>query len=115
MKRIEQLALILVLFLCAGVGPAMARGGDVNLLFGQKSLSEDALDDAVRAPRMRSYERGRLALEPGFELLRADLESRGHELVAGDFFGGCQAIESRADGSLRAFSDPRSGGEPRGR
>ena len=75
----------------------------------------DALDDAVRAPRMRSYEHGRLALEPGFDPLRADLESRGHELVPGDFFGGCQAIESRADGSLRAFSDPRTGGEPRGR
>jgi gamma-glutamyltranspeptidase/glutathione hydrolase len=75
----------------------------------------DSLDDAVRAPRMRSYEHGRLALEAGLDPLRVGLESRGHELVPGDFFGGCQAIESRADGSLRAFSDPRTGGEPRGR
>jgi hypothetical protein len=46
MKRIEPLAALLVLLLCAGAGPALAGGGDANLLFGQKSLSEDALDDA---------------------------------------------------------------------
>ncbi len=73
------------------------------------------MEAAVKAPRLRTYERGRLALEPGFEPLRADLETRGHEIVPADFFGGCQVIESRPDGSLRAFSDPRTGGEPRGR
>jgi gamma-glutamyltranspeptidase/glutathione hydrolase len=75
----------------------------------------DSLEAAVEAPRMRSYERGRLALEPGFASLQADLEARGHEIVPADFFGSCQVIESRPDGSLRAFSDPRTGGEPRGR
>ena len=46
MKRIEQLVLILVLALGVAVGPALAGGGDANLLFGQKSLSDDAFDDA---------------------------------------------------------------------
>jgi len=46
MRRIEQLTLILVLVLGMGVGPALAAGGDVNFLFGQKSLSENAFDDA---------------------------------------------------------------------
>ena len=46
MKRIGQLVLILVLALGAGTGPALARGGDVNVLFGQKSLSDSTLDAA---------------------------------------------------------------------
>lgn len=46
MKRIGRLALILVLTLGGGVAPALAGGGDVNFLFGQKSLSEDRLDSA---------------------------------------------------------------------
>jgi len=46
MKRIEQLTLILVLALGVWGGPARAGGGDANLLFGQKLLSDDVFDDA---------------------------------------------------------------------
>ncbi len=75
----------------------------------------DDLETAVAAPRHRSYERNRLALERPLEPLRAELEARGHELVQGDFFGSCQIIESLPNGGLRATSDPRTGGLPRGR
>lgn len=46
MKRIGQLVLILLLALGAANGPALAGGGDVSVLFGQKSLSDNMLDTA---------------------------------------------------------------------
>lgn len=74
----------------------------------------DDLERAVVSPRFRSYEQNRVALEGDLSRHGAELERRGHELTDGDFYGGCQIIESRPDGTLRAFSDPRVGGQARG-
>lgn len=46
MKRIGRLVLMLVLALGAAASPALAGGGDVNIVFGQKSLSESMFDNA---------------------------------------------------------------------
>ena len=75
----------------------------------------DDLETAIAAPRFRSYQGRRLALEAPLSPLRPELAARGHELVHGDFFGSCQIIESLPSGGLRAASDPRTGGLPRGR
>lgn len=46
MRRIGQAALIALLAAVAAAVPAVAEGGEVSLLLGRKSLSDDALDDA---------------------------------------------------------------------
>ncbi len=74
----------------------------------------DDVEAAVTARRFRSYERNQLALEGRLREHGPELERRGHELCAGEFFGGCQVIENLPGGGLRAFSDPRVGGGARG-
>lgn len=76
----------------------------------------DDLERAVTSPRFRSFEGNVLALEAGLDHLGAALAARGHGVQDGatEFYGACQIIEDCADGTLRAFSDPRLGGAARG-
>lgn len=74
----------------------------------------DDLDAAVSARRFRSFERNQLALEGRLREHGPALERQGHALCAAEFFGACQVIETLSGGGLRAFSDPRMGGEARG-
>jgi gamma-glutamyltranspeptidase/glutathione hydrolase len=68
--------------------------------------------EAINAPRWRSYENGRLVLETGIaENVVQSLSIRGHVLTDEiDFFGGAQCIMIGKDGSLTGGSDPRLAG-----
>ena len=76
----------------------------------------DDVKQAVLAPRFRSYKRNRLAVEAALAGLTEPLSAMGHDVrnEGFQFFGGCQILEDRPDGSIHAFSDPRLGGEVRG-
>ncbi|MBI5118049.1 gamma-glutamyltransferase [Candidatus Poribacteria bacterium] len=68
--------------------------------------------EAINAPRWRSYDAGKLALEStiGANVVH-DLSARGHILLdEADFFGGSQCIMFEEDGSLVGGSDPRLAG-----
>jgi gamma-glutamyltranspeptidase / glutathione hydrolase len=66
---------------------------------------------AVEAPRMH-WEDGSVFTEPGIDA--AALESAGYAIAPfrerNLFFGGCQAVERAADGTLSGGGDPRRGG-----
>ena len=68
-------------------------------------------EEAVRAPRLH-FEDGIVYAEPGAEI--AALEREGHALAPfralNLFFGGVQAVERAADGTLGGGGDPRRGG-----
>ncbi len=68
--------------------------------------------EAIDAPRWRSYEDGRLALETGVEeKVVQSLSERGHVLTDEiDFFGGAQCIMFDKNGELKGGSDPRLAG-----
>jgi gamma-glutamyltranspeptidase/glutathione hydrolase len=73
-----------------------------------------SVEDAVAAPRIH-LEAGLLHCEAGLAARELDrLERRGWQLVRWRernlFFGGVNAVEVRADGSLAAAGDPRRGG-----
>jgi gamma-glutamyltranspeptidase/glutathione hydrolase len=68
--------------------------------------------DAIDAPRWRSYEDGSLIAESalGAKVVQ-DLSARGHRVLDElDFFGGSQCIMFNDDGILRGGSDPRLAG-----
>ena len=68
--------------------------------------------EAIDAPRWRSYEGGKLALEAavGTRVVHS-LSARGHILTEeADFFGGCQCIMFEENGRLNGGSDPRLAG-----
>jgi len=66
---------------------------------------------AVEAPRMH-WEDGSVFTEPGIDV--AALEAAGYVIAPfrerNLFFGGCQAVERAADGTLSGGGDPRRGG-----
>ncbi|RJP21377.1 MAG: gamma-glutamyltransferase [Candidatus Abyssobacteria bacterium SURF_5] len=68
--------------------------------------------EAINAPRWRSYENGRLVLEAAIgENVVQSLSQRGHPLTDEiDFFGGSQCIRIEEDGSLTGATDPRLAG-----
>jgi gamma-glutamyltranspeptidase/glutathione hydrolase len=76
---------------------------------------EQAVAEAIDAPRLHVDAEGRVHLEGGWaETVADELEEAGWDVVrwAGRnlFFGGVAAVELRADGSLAAAGDPRRGG-----
>ena len=66
---------------------------------------------AIAAPRLH-WEDGVVYAEPGIDV--AALEAAGHSVArfraANVFFGGAQAVQRRADGTLIGAGDPRRGG-----
>ena len=64
------------------------------------------VQDAVEAPRCH-FEAGTIYVEPGIEIAGRDVVRFRDRNV---FFGGAQAVERLADGSLRGAGDPRRGG-----
>jgi gamma-glutamyltranspeptidase/glutathione hydrolase len=72
--------------------------------------------DAIDAPRWRSYDDGKLALETAIEAnVVHSLSARGHLLTdSADFFGGSQCIMFEHDGCLAGGSDRRLAGCWRG-
>ena len=73
-----------------------------------------AVDEAIGAPRVHVDE-PHVHCEGGFEPAELDrLQALGYDVVRWRrrnlFFGGANAVEVRADGSLAAAGDPRRGG-----
>ena len=99
-------------FLAFGVmGGSMQPQGHVQLLLNLLVFGMDP-QEAVDAPRFRSYNGTRLALEsPIPEEVRASLEAMGHRLMdeSGVAFGGAQLV-MRLDKGWAAASDPRKDG-----
>jgi gamma-glutamyltranspeptidase/glutathione hydrolase len=93
------------------MGGSMQPQGHVQLLLNLLLFDMD-LQDAVDAPRFRSFGGARLALEsPVGEEVRRALEAMGHVLVDESrvAFGGAQAV-MRLDPGWAAGSDPRKDG-----
>jgi len=99
-------------FMAFGVmGGSMQPQGHVQLLLNILAFGMDP-QEAVDAPRFRSYERARLALEPPIsEEGREALEAMGHRLMdeTGVAFGGAQLV-MRLQKGWAAASDPRKDG-----
>ncbi len=99
-------------FMAFGVmGGSMQPQGHVQLLLNILAFGMDP-QDAVDAPRFRSYERARLALEsPIPEEIRAALEAMGHRIMDESrvAFGGAQLV-MRLEKGWAAASDPRKDG-----
>lgn len=99
-------------FMAFGVmGGSMQPQGHVQLLLNLLLFGMDP-QQAVDAPRFRSYNGARLALEsPIPQEVRAALESMGHRLMdeAGVAFGGAQLV-MRLERGWAAASDPRKDG-----
>jgi gamma-glutamyltranspeptidase/glutathione hydrolase len=97
------------------MGGSMQPQGHVQVLLNLIEFEMD-LQEAVDAARFRHLKNREVALEPVFsEAIRADLASRGHELVSseGVFFGGGQVVERLKKGWAGA-SDPRMDGHAAG-
>lgn len=93
------------------MGGSMQPQGHVQLLLNLLLFGMDP-QDAVDAPRFRSYNGTRLALEgPIPELTRAALEKLGHSIIdeSGVAFGGAQLV-MRLERGWAAASDPRKDG-----
>jgi gamma-glutamyltranspeptidase/glutathione hydrolase len=93
------------------MGGSMQPQGHVQLLLNLLVFGMD-IQEAVDAPRFRSYGGQRLALEsPIDDQVRAALEAMGHQIIdeAGVSFGGAQAVVRLARG-WAAGSDPRKDG-----
>jgi gamma-glutamyltranspeptidase/glutathione hydrolase len=93
------------------MGGSMQPQGHVQMLLNLLVFDMD-LQQAIDAPRFRSYGGLRLALEaPIDEQVRAALEALGHQIIdeAGVAFGGAQAI-IRLERGWVAGSDPRKDG-----
>jgi len=93
------------------MGGSMQPQGHVQLLLNLLLFGMDP-QEAVDAPRFRSYGGTRLALEsPIPEEVRAALVSRGHRLMdeSGVAFGGAQLV-MRLERGWAAASDPRKDG-----
>lgn len=93
------------------MGGSMQPQGHVQLLLNLLLFGMDP-QEAVDAPRFRSYGGTRLALEsPISEEVRAALVSRGHRLMdeSGVAFGGAQLV-MRLERGWAAASDPRKDG-----
>jgi len=93
------------------MGGSMQPQGHVQLLLNLLLFEMDP-QDAVDAPRFRSYNGTRLALEsPIPEDVRRALESMGHRLMdeSGVAFGGAQLV-MKLDRGWAAASDPRKDG-----
>jgi gamma-glutamyltranspeptidase/glutathione hydrolase len=99
-------------FMAFGVmGGSMQPQGHVQLLLNLLLFGMDP-QQAVDAPRFRSYNGARLAMEsPIPQEVRAALESMGHRLMdeAGVAFGGAQLV-MRLERGWAAASDPRKDG-----
>jgi gamma-glutamyltranspeptidase/glutathione hydrolase len=99
-------------FMAFGVmGGSMQPQGHVQLLLNLLVFRMDP-QDAVDAPRFRSYSQGRLALEsPISEEVREALEAMGHVLMDESrvAFGGAQLVMKLPRG-WAAASDPRKDG-----
>lgn len=94
------------------MGGSMQPQGHVQMLLNLLVFEMD-LQEAVDAPRFRSYDGLRLALEaPISEEVRAALEAMGHELLDESevAFGGAQAVMRVDGGGWAAGSDPRKDG-----
>jgi gamma-glutamyltranspeptidase/glutathione hydrolase len=93
------------------MGGSMQPQGHVQLLLNLLVFGMDP-QAAVDAPRFRSYDGNRLALEsPIPDGVRAALEALGHSLMdeSGVAFGGAQLV-MRLDRGWAAASDPRKDG-----
>lgn len=99
-------------FMAFGVmGGSMQPQGHVQLLLNLLAFGMDP-QDAVDAPRFRSYNGTRLALEaPISREVRTALETMGHRLMdeSGVAFGGAQLV-MRLEKGWAAASDPRKDG-----
>jgi gamma-glutamyltranspeptidase/glutathione hydrolase len=99
-------------FMAFGVmGGSMQPQGHVQLLLNLLAHGMDT-QDAVDAPRFRSYGGSRLALEsPIDEEVRSALTSMGHRIIdeSGVAFGGAQVVIRWKEGWV-AGSDPRKDG-----
>jgi gamma-glutamyltranspeptidase/glutathione hydrolase len=93
------------------MGGSMQPQGHVQLLLNLLLFGMDP-QEAVDAPRFRSYNGARLALEsPISDEVRAALEALGHRLLdeSGVAFGGAQLV-MRLERGWAAASDPRKDG-----
>jgi gamma-glutamyltranspeptidase/glutathione hydrolase len=93
------------------MGGSMQPQGHVQLLLNLLVFGMDP-QDAIDAPRFRSYNGVRLALEsPIPDGIRTALEAMGHRLMdeSGVAFGGAQLV-MRLDRGWAAASDPRKDG-----
>jgi len=93
------------------MGGSMQPQGHVQLLLNLLVFGMDP-QGAVDAPRFRSYDRARLALEaPVPDDIRARLRAMGHRLMdeRGIAFGGAQLV-MRLEKGWAAASDPRKDG-----
>ena len=90
------------------MGGPMQPQGHLQFLLNLLVFGMD-VQEAIDAPRFRHLSDRTLALEPVPEHVVRELESLGHEVVAGDGFGGAQAVMKLGRG-WAAGSDPRKDG-----